>query len=46
MLTKSELIEVMDAYIKPFYYLIGGTIAVIVIAFAIWLVLWPFLRRI
>lgn len=45
MLNKAELIEVMDMYIRPFYWIIGGALAVIVITAACFLVLYFPLRR-
>jgi hypothetical protein len=45
MLTKAELIEVMDIYIRPFYWILGGIAAVVVILCACYLVISPFLRR-
>lgn len=45
MITKEEMIEVMDIYIEPLYKLIGAGIAVLVIGFAVWIVLGRFLRR-
>lgn len=44
-MTKSEMIEVMDIYIKPMYVIIGSTLAVLVIFCAVMIVLWPFIRR-
>lgn len=44
-LTKAELIDVMNTYVTPLYHLIGGILALITIAFALWLIIWPFIRR-
>jgi len=44
-ITKSELIEVLDIYIAPFYQLIGGILAIVVGIFAIWFVIIPWTRR-
>lgn len=45
MLTKAELIEVMEMYVKPLYEIIGGIAAFIVISLAAYLVLGRFMRR-
>jgi len=45
MLTKGELIEVLDIYIRPFYWIIGGLAALLVIFIACYIIVWPFLRR-
>jgi len=44
-LTKAELIEVMDTYIKPFYDILGGALAFLVIAAAVYLVIIPLIPR-
>ena len=46
MLTKADLIDVMNMYITPFYQLIGGALAILVIAFAVVLIVKPFIRRV
>lgn len=35
----------MKGLIEPLYQIIGAGVAVIVIIFAIWVVVWPFLNR-
>lgn len=45
-LTKTQLIEVMDMYIKPIYTIIGSVCALFVIACAVILVIKPFIKRI
>lgn len=45
MITKTELIEVLDIYITPLYKLIGAGVALLIIVFVLWLVIWPFLKK-
>lgn len=44
-MTKNEMIEVMDIYVAPIYNLIGAALAVLVIGFAFYIVVLPFIRR-
>lgn len=45
MLTKQELIEVLDIYIAPIYNMIGAAVALFVGLVAVWFVLVPFIRK-
>jgi len=44
-MTKAEMIEVMDIYIKPLYQIGGAICALIMILIAYYLVLRPFMRK-
>lgn len=49
-MTKEEYIEatrmLFNEFITPFYVVLGGIAAVAVIAFAIWFIISPFIRRV
>lgn len=44
VMTKQEMIEVMDIYIMPLYQIFGGLLAIAMVAFAYWLVVYPVLK--
>lgn len=46
MITKQELIEVLDMYFTPIFWIAGSVAAVIVISLAIIMVIKPFMRRV
>lgn len=46
MLTKADMIDIMNQYIAPLYQIIGGFIALCIIVAAVLLVIKPFIRRI
>lgn len=45
MITKEEMIEVMDQYFEPLFIILGGIAAVAIIAAAVWLVIVPFMNK-
>lgn len=45
MMTKAEMIEVMEIYVKPIYELMGSILAAIVIIAAVYFVIYPFMQK-
>lgn len=45
MITKIEMIEVMDLYFEPLFKILGGLAAIAIIFLAYWLVIIPFMER-
>lgn len=43
-MTKADMIEIMDMYISPLYYIIGSALAVIVIGLAVVVFIKPWMR--
>lgn len=45
MITKEELIEVLDSYFEPLFQIAGAALAFLVISFAVFVVIRPFIRK-
>lgn len=43
-MTKADMIEIMDMYVAPLYYILGAALAVIVITLAVIVFLKPWMR--
>lgn len=43
-MTKADMIEVMNIYIAPLYYILGAALAVIIITLAVIVFLKPWMR--
>ncbi len=46
MITKTELIEVLDMYFTPIFQIAGAICAIFVLALACFIVIRPFVRRV
>lgn len=45
MITQAELHETLDYYFEPLFQMIGGGLALVVVALAVIFVIKPFIRR-